>query len=467
MLLRTGKRLKRAPPGGGHDDDDDGLPLADEILLHIFAGGVLDTYDLARCAGTCRRWRRLVSSEASFLCRSNPARYVPVGFFHQGEKYGVHAVPRFFPLAPYPAATKFAREPLASSRLVTARKGRLVLELYGGGGASRLRLAVCDPLAGDVAVLPALAGRDRPGRYACVLLTASDDTDNGLAAADAAEGTPSPFRVVIVYARRGFTACRAYSSEDGSWGPEREVSGARVSGRSLAQAHAAAVVCAGGAVFWRVGDAVLGLRLDGGTMAEATLEPLPEDWTRNTTRRDGEGCGGVLAVWPANRSLCLCVVEPGMRRSGKDVVKVQVLFRVHGNYDGSDDDDEKWDGSRTRSATVALQVPSGCYGRISRVCLRGLCEKSGVVFLAAGFASYVCDRQWEALYAVDLDKMEARLLDGIPDAVGGTACRVGSGATTTLHGYEMYRVAYLEALGNKRRGKGKMTMDVEDIYDFC
>ncbi|CAL4941213.1 unnamed protein product [Urochloa decumbens] len=346
MLLRTGKRLNRAPPGGGHDDD--GLPLADEILLLIFAG-LLDTDDLARCAATCRRWRRLVSSEASFICRSHPSRFVPAGFFHQGEEYGVRAVSRFVPLSPH-----------------TPRAAAAANALFAG-----------EPFA--------------------------------------------------------------------------------VSGRSLAQAHAAAVV-AGGAVFWRVRDAVLGLRLDG-TPAEATLEPLPEDWA--TTRRDGgEGCaGGLLAVWPADGRLCLCVVEAGMTRTRYDSivweydVEVQVLFREHG---GGEDDGEKWDALHARSATVRLQAPSGSYGRITRVCLRGLCEKSGVVFLAAGFASH--DPHWEALYAVDLVKMDARLVDGVPD--------IGSGAS--FHGYEMDRVEYLTALG-KRRGKGKMTIDddAEDIYDFC
>ncbi|CAN6288522.1 unnamed protein product [Urochloa humidicola] len=457
MLLRTGKRLKRAPPGGGHDDDD-GLPLADEILLVIFSG-FLDTDDLVCCAATCRRWRRLVSSEASFICRSHPARFVPAGFFHQGEEYGVRAVPRFVPASPHSprANSLFAGEPFASSRLVTARKGRLVLELCGGSG-SRLRLAVCDPVAGDLAVLPALSGRDRPGRYACALLAG--------AGAAAEDDTSSPFRVVIVYARRGFTACRTYSSGAGSWGPECEVSGARVSGRSLAQAHAAAVVAAGGAVFWRVRDAVLGLRLDGGTLAEATLEPLPEDWTATPREAGGEGCcGGLLAVWPADGRLC--VVEAGMTRDDyysrrKHVLEVQLqfLFREHGG------DDDKWDESRARSPTIRLPAPSdgGDYGHMTRVCARGLCEESGVVFLAAGFASG--DRHREALYAVDLDRMEARLVNGIPDGVGGgSACRLGSGAS--FHGYEMDRVAYLTALG-KRRGKGKMTMDdVEDMYDFC
>jgi hypothetical protein len=281
MLLRTGKRLKRAPGGGHHhDDDDDGLPLGDEMLLHIFAG-FLDTDDLVRCAA------RLMSSEASFICRSDPDRFVPVGFFHQEEEYGVNAVPRFVPLAShFPRASAnalFADEPFSCSRLVTSRKGRLVLDLCR---ASRLRIAVCNPMTGDVTVLLALAGRDKPGRYACALLTAADDLAHDTLC------SASSFRLVIVYDRRDFTACRTYSSDAGSWGPEGKVSGARVSGRSLAQTHAAAVVR--GAVFWRVNDAVLRLRPD---TLEATLEPLPEHWARRDPAvEDAENfrcCGGL------------------------------------------------------------------------------------------------------------------------------------------------------------------------------
>jgi hypothetical protein len=44
---------------------DDGTPLTDEILVGIFAG----LPDLVLCAGTCRRWRRLVSGEAAFISR--------------------------------------------------------------------------------------------------------------------------------------------------------------------------------------------------------------------------------------------------------------------------------------------------------------------------------------------------------------------------------------------------------------
>nr|CAB3499918.1 unnamed protein product [Digitaria exilis] len=85
MLLRTGKRLKQ-PSHGGHDDDDDGLPLSDEMLLVIFASYLNTDDDLVRCAATCRRWRRIVSSEAAFICRSDRPRFVPVGFFHQEEE---------------------------------------------------------------------------------------------------------------------------------------------------------------------------------------------------------------------------------------------------------------------------------------------------------------------------------------------------------------------------------------------
>ena len=77
--------------------DDDGTPLTDELLLVIFAG-VPDLADLVRCAATCQRWRRLVSAEAAFLCRTprrRPGRFIgplALGFFnHQMD------APRFVP----------------------------------------------------------------------------------------------------------------------------------------------------------------------------------------------------------------------------------------------------------------------------------------------------------------------------------------------------------------------------------
>ncbi|CAO2199812.1 unnamed protein product [Urochloa humidicola] len=61
--------LRRDPTKQPHRADDDGTPLTDELLLVIFAG-VPDLADLVRCAATCRRWRRLVSADAAFICRT-------------------------------------------------------------------------------------------------------------------------------------------------------------------------------------------------------------------------------------------------------------------------------------------------------------------------------------------------------------------------------------------------------------
>ena len=77
------------------DDDDDGLPLSDEALLLVFSALSFTTADLVRCAATCRRWRRLVSADAAFICpratpRSDPCiGSLALGFFHSHTDDGV------------------------------------------------------------------------------------------------------------------------------------------------------------------------------------------------------------------------------------------------------------------------------------------------------------------------------------------------------------------------------------------
>jgi hypothetical protein len=310
------KRLKQSPCSW----HDDGLPVVDEILLAIFACSVLKVDDLVRCGATCRRWFRLVTSEAGFISRhkASPSdrgrsAALAVGFVHQMQVQQDRGPPRLIPLAPsrFPGALKMDKlfddgvgAMFRSARVVASRNGRLVLELRRWSRAAALRLAVVNPMTRNARVLPVLSKEDKPGGcYACAVLTDGDNLGPQHArAADRRAWTRSAFafEVILLYARSKSTPCRFYSSATRAWSPERLVSGATLSGKRLRQMQTnGATVSDGGAMYWRANEAVVALRMD---TLEATLMPLPlhrsrlyqnQQYLKNslvTAWRDGRPC---------------------------------------------------------------------------------------------------------------------------------------------------------------------------------
>lgn len=169
---------------------------------------------------------------------------------------------------------------------------------------------MCNPGSGEVDVLPSLRGSDRPGPYACALLTAAD-------LRGFQDGTPPPrsassYRLLLVYNRRSFTAARCFSSDAGGWGPEAQASGARVGRAGLhatrPQATRAAIVHRG-VVFWpRLRLALLALPADAG--AASVVRGL-------STSHLYELEGSMLGLMPDGKLCWVDVVGSEMRVPAK------------------------------------------------------------------------------------------------------------------------------------------------------
>ncbi|KAL6641546.1 hypothetical protein ACP70R_019727 [Stipagrostis hirtigluma subsp. patula] len=414
---RPSKRARRATTIA--QGDEDGTPLTDEILVGIFAG-FPDLADLLRCAATCRRWRRLVSGEAAFICHTSPrrprngspfARSLALGFFYV---HRVGAVPRFAPTAS--ASRRLClRQPCSlnalveglddglfdSSRVVASRNGLLAVELQRGNRKRAVKLCVCNPMTGEVTVLPPLGGKDIPSYYACTVLTAADDVGND-------EQSRSSYRLVLVYRRRGFTACRSYSSDGGNWGPEAKVDNSSWFGNKemAAMTAAGAGVAVGQKVFWLAKSRVFGLHLD--TM-QAEVVSLPQ--------HKGHVLAGntLLGVSPDGKLCAVQVVEPL-----GPATKPTIAISVH---------------TRGWTPMEVIEVAQWLPAEAAFVKLRWVCEKSGAVFFTAG-----CGDQRSDVYALSLGKRE---VEKVASHHGGGRDDETWG---NLHGYEMDQTSYLASL---------------------
>ncbi|WVZ90522.1 hypothetical protein U9M48_036816 [Paspalum notatum var. saurae] len=242
-------------------DGSNGIPcLPDDALAAVFT--LLSDDDAAavvRCAATCRRWASVVSKNAGVLSRALPAPFptLTLGFFHDqdssnprvrynhnhnNKRRKLLSAAAADPAASFvPTAWDAPRHVLRAlssmrrpsspfaaggARAVACRNGRVVLELPRHARDGGLRLSVWNPMTGDEASLPPLAGDDKPGVYACALLTGEDlEEPPPTARRPTSTSSPGFFRVLIVHNRRGFTALRTYSSDTGSWSAEARLDG--------------------------------------------------------------------------------------------------------------------------------------------------------------------------------------------------------------------------------------------------
>ncbi|CAM0948788.1 unnamed protein product [Alopecurus aequalis] len=419
--------VRRRPFKRASEHGDQALPMCDETLLLVFSS-LLDARDLIRCAATCRRWRRLVSSDAAFICRRAPprcerfVRRLALGAFLRGSSGGHGGFVPFVP-APLSVAALVDGGTLDTSRVVASRNGRVVLDLRRAKSACVLRLCVCDPMTGQIDFLPPLSGKDSPGAYACALLTA----DDGLHLYDGSSTTSSPkngcstatssYRVLLLFNHRSHTALRRYSTDDGCWGAEVAVIGARIArGRQLGMKAAHATLVRGGTVCWHG----LGITVDLSTL-QMSAPPYSVQASKSPSRagntvRYSAVVDRLLGIMPDGN---LCVLES---RADNTVCAYVVVYADMVRNGGS--------SGRKELRWMLRATPMGLRG----VRLRWFCEKSGVVLFTArkeGGGTQV--------YALDVETKEV----GMVDWSGGAG---NDGEDIDVCGYEMDRVAMLAEL---------------------
>ncbi|KAF8689828.1 hypothetical protein HU200_041459 [Digitaria exilis] len=433
--------------------------LPDDALFEIFSR-VSCAADVARHAATCRRcWHRLVSGEAAFICRrtmklpGSGVKFLPplaVGFFHHHPNA---AAPCFVPTAsasrrfpvlhqqnPSSVSTLVRGRLLDSSRVVASRNGLAVVELRRGKhDMPALKLCVCNPMTGHVHALPPLTDKDSLRHYACTVITFGDYYDGG-----ERRRSPSTYdRLLLVYSRRGFTAFRIYSSDDGSWSSETKVTGARLSKKQMRLTRSGVVARGGHAAYWLAKNLVFGLRLD---TLEASVATLP--WSGHGLAFDKENT--LMGFTPEGR-LCTVQLDLSPRRpaatSGKRrCLKICVYTGRHGGscYYSEETLQIGRDRWKTKEEIWPVEPFSVLDEATASLKLHWFCERSGVVLFTAAGVSFHGGMSEVYAFSIHSRTVEKVVVSNGEGGSGGNPWR-------GIHGYEMDQATYLTSLGEQER----------------
>ncbi|CAM0953957.1 unnamed protein product [Alopecurus aequalis] len=406
------RRLRRRDyVADDHDPSDtNGTRLPDNALSAVFAR-CADAAELVRCASTCRRWGRVVAEDAAALSRSHPIRSpfsrLLLGFFHHEDGIttarkrtrcaaaAVSAEPCFDPV---PSGAQFlgTRSPSLAeafdgvvshgffehSRAIASRNGRLVLELRHQGRAAGLELCVCNPMTGDLALLPPLSGNDMPGSYACALLAGDDDIPSTF------------FRLLIIYNRRGFTALRAYSSDTGRWSAEARRSGPKITGKKVRELGNGVVLR--GVAYWPLIFTALAVRID-------TPEPREVRMPRDGLVGYMQQGGSLLGVSPGGRLCCVVGSTSGLASTSGPKLCMRIYF-----FDPSAGEHGEWECKPGFGLVMQRQKDINVM-RYAAIKLRWFYERSGVILFTLGKGS---SRQGTFAFDIESGKI-TQLVDGL------------------------------------------------------
>ncbi|KAF7088655.1 hypothetical protein CFC21_091740 [Triticum aestivum] len=375
--------------------------------------------DIVRCGATCSHSVNAVATHADAISRSlpPPAQFLPhlaLGFFHQearAPRASPALPPRFVPteaasrlLGPRPQLEHVAAGLFDHARPVASRNGRVVLELRREARADGLTLSVCNPMTGEISMLPPLSGDHCPGHYVCAILT-GDDLD-----------VPAPsgfFRVLLVYNRRSFTALRSCSSADADagvacrWGPEERKPGGKISANMLRGLGHAVVV--GGAAYWPMHHEAFGVRLDGPPSEPMDMCPVPY---RQSHYYAGER---LLGTSPDGKRLSL--LDVGFLGCTDFCINIETQTAAGGEWEGHE-----------QARLKLISLPELGITMTTAFKLRWFGEKSGTVIFTVGEGGG-CTSQ-----GVFILNITTRCLEKVAD---GVECH----AWKYLCGYEMDREA--------------------------